>query len=208
MTLPVPGWRLAAVAIGVSVPLLVLTFPASSQQASQKQTTAPAVAEVRYTSDNRLEFPADYREWIFLSSGRGMTYGPSANPNGPPNFDNVFVAPAAYREFVKTGAWPDRTIFALEIRQAVTEGSINKGGQFQKDLVGFEVEVKDKRFTDTNGWGFFEFDASHKPAVMLAKNQTCYTCHPTNGAVEQTFVQFYPTLIPIAKAHGTFRGPE
>jgi hypothetical protein len=26
-----------------------------------------------------------------------------------------------------------------------------------------------------------------------------------NGAVDQTFVQFYPTLIPVAKAKGTFK---
>ena len=159
-----------------------------------------------YTTDNRLTFPADYREWVFLSSGLGMTYGPAANPNGTPLFDNVFVSPASYREFMKTGRWPDKSVFVLEVRRAVTEGSINKGGNFQKDLAGIEVEVKDTdQFPETNGWGFYDFGSSREPAKQLPKNQACYTCHATNGAVEQTFVQFYPTLIDVAKAHGTFK---
>jgi hypothetical protein len=160
----------------------------------------------KFTSDGKLEFPADYREWVFLSSGKGMTYGPSANPNGPPMFDNVFVNPAAYREFMKTGAWPEGATFVLEVRKALTEGSINKGGQFQQDVTGIEVEVKDsKRFAATKGWGLFDIPADRKPAAQLPATATCYSCHSQNGAVEQTFVQFYPTLIGVAKAHGTFR---
>ena len=31
----------------------------------------------------------------------------------------------------------------------------------------------------------------------------CYTCHGTNTAVEHTFVQFYPTLLEVAKQKGT-----
>jgi Cu/Ag efflux protein CusF len=30
-------------------------------------------------------------------------------------------------------------------------------------------------------------------------------CHGKNGAVDNTFVQFYPTLIPVALEKGTFR---
>ena len=74
-----------------------------------------------------------------------MNYGPSANPNGPPVFDNVFVSPSAYQEFVETGCWPDQAVFALEIRNAVSQGSITKRGEYQSDIVGLEVEVKDTR---------------------------------------------------------------
>jgi hypothetical protein len=167
---------------------------------------AASDSSAKYTSDNRLTFPADYREWIFLSAGRGMTYGPAANPNGAPLFDNVFVHPAAYREFLKTGRWPDKSVFVLEVREAGTEGSINTGGQFQRKLVHIEVEVKDqKRFSDSNGWGYFDFGTIQEPAKLLPKTVQCYTCHSRNGAVEQTFVQFYPTLIGVARTHGTFR---
>jgi len=104
--------------------------------ALSQDAAAVTPAFAPFTADNRLAFPSAYREWIFLSSGRGMTYGPAANPNGPPLFDNVFVDPPAYREFVKSGHWPDGAVFVLEIRDAASEGSINRGGQFQKNLEG------------------------------------------------------------------------
>jgi Cytochrome P460 len=171
------------------------------------QDPAPAdPGPARFTADNRLEFPSGYREWIFLSSGRGMTYGPSADPNGRPLFDNVFVNPAAYREFMKSGHWPDRAVFVLEVREAVTEGSINRGGQFQKEIEAVEVEVKDpQRFAETGGWAYFAFETGQKPAAQLPKTASCHACHAANGAVEHTFVQFYPTLIGVAAMHQTLK---
>ena len=35
--------------------------------------------------------------------------------------------------------------------------------------------------------------------------QRCYTCHADNTAVEQTFVQFYPELMEVAKKMGTVK---
>lgn len=178
---------------------------ASSLPAASQDPIRWRSSDYRLTADDRLEFPTDYREWVFLSSGRGMTYGPSANPNAPAVFDNVFVNRRAYRAFLKTGRWPDRTIFVLEVRRAATTESINKGGQFQKEVTSLEVEVKDKRFSDTQGWGFFEFDSDRQPAKQVTKGKSCYTCHSAHGAVEQTFVQFYPTLISVAAKHGTLK---
>ena len=37
-------------------------------------------------------------------------------------FDNVFVNPEAYRVFVATGTWPDKTVFMLEARRAEGKG--------------------------------------------------------------------------------------
>src|SRR5207237_10000778 len=65
---------------------------------------------------NMLMRPANYREWVFLSSGLGMSYaapgGAAANP--APQFGNVYVNPSSYRAFMQSGRWPDRTIFILE----------------------------------------------------------------------------------------------
>jgi hypothetical protein len=41
---------------------------------------------------------------------------------------------------------------------------------------------------------------------MIPATAVCYSCHKQNGAVDNTFVQFYPTLIEIAKRKGTFKG--
>ena len=97
------------------------------------------MAQPRYTADSQLVLPSDYREWIFLSSGLGMTYAPMAGM--APAFTNVFVNPAAYRSFVSTGKWPDKTMLVLEVRASASKGSINKGGSYQSDVLGIEGEV-------------------------------------------------------------------
>lgn len=167
---------------------------------------ACAMAEPpRFNSANQLEFPKNYREWIFLSSGRGMTYGPAADPNGAPQYDNVFVNPEGYREFVKSGKWPSGTVFVLEIRKSLSEGSINKAGSFQGGINAIEIHLKDtKRFKETGGWAFFQFNGTG-PAAALPNDSRCQACHSANGAVDDTFVQFYPTLIDIAKSRGTYK---
>ncbi|HYL38590.1 MAG TPA: cytochrome P460 family protein [Bryobacteraceae bacterium] len=172
--------------------------------AQQTSDTQRAAGEPHFTRDNQLVVPTDYREWIFLSSGLGMTYGPlgEANGNRAPRFDNVFVTPAAYRAFLATGKWPEKTMFVLEVRSSVSKGSINNGGHYQSDREGFEAEVKDSSRFPGNGWAFFAL-GSGGTAKMIPRSASCYSCHPDKGAVDNTFVQFYPTLLPIAKAKGT-----
>jgi len=161
----------------------------------------------RFTSDGQLIRPDDYREWIYLSSGLGMTYGVAgkvANAAIGERFDNVFVTPEAYRAFLRTGKWPDKTMFVLEVRASSTNGSINKGGHYQEDVVGLEAHVKDEaRFPGK--WAFFDLGTSASSAKPFAPDSKCQACHAESGAVDETFVQFYPTLIPIAKAKGTFK---
>ncbi len=162
-----------------------------------------AGADPEFTADGKLVKPKNYREWIYLSSGLGMTYSDAgATPNPNPNFDNVFVEPSAYRAFVETGKWPDKTMFVLEVRKSVSKGSINQGGRFQSEISTVEVSVKDtKRFED--GWGYFGFGQSGTTASKFGESAGCNACHSKNAAVEHTFVQFYPTLLEIAKAKKT-----
>ncbi|HEY0802627.1 MAG TPA: cytochrome P460 family protein, partial [Steroidobacteraceae bacterium] len=117
-------------------------------------------------------------------------------------FDNVFVEAGAYKAFLATGTWPDKTMLVLEVRGAIDKGSINKTGHYQDtDVMGREVHVKDTaHFPD--GWAFFGFDSA-KPAKMIPRTADCYSCHADHAAVDNTFVQFYPTLLPIATAKGT-----
>jgi hypothetical protein len=65
------------------------------------------------------------------------------------------------------------------------------------------VEVKDDRFPDK--WAFFGFGESDTTSQAIPKTAGCQACHSKNGAVENTFVQFYPTLLPVAKAKGTLK---
>ena len=97
---------------------------------------------VKYTKDGELVLPKDYRQWVFLSSGIGMTYNSDAPPNGNPPFENVFVNPAAYQEFMKTGVWPDNTVLVLEVRASESRVSINKDGRVQTKINAIEGECQ------------------------------------------------------------------
>ena len=164
--------------------------------ATRAQTPAPGPV---YTADGKLNFPAAYRTWVFLSSGLDMSYSPFALP-GSHSFTNVFVNPAAYDEFIKAGTWPDKTVLVLEVRRGEQNGSINRNGQFQTGIVQTEVHLKDAA---RGGWAFYGFRDQSAPATMVARTADCYSCHQANGAVDTTFVQFYPTLMPIAREKKT-----
>lgn len=168
--------------------------------ASQGQTPNSDSQKPRYAG-GKLVRPEDYREWIFLSSGLGMTYNPA--PGSHEMFTNVFVPQWAYRQFLATGKWPDKAMFVVEDRGSQSEGSINKGGHFQADLMQLGVEVKDEnQFPDK--WAYFNFSADTKTAEANPK-AACWQCHDDHAAVEHTFVQFYPTLKQVAKKFGTYR---
>jgi len=179
--------------------VLALHYAADSTQA---QGPARNSHEPHYTADGRMEAPADYREWVFLSSGVDMSYNPRGMAMDHSMFDNVFVNPEAYKTFMETGTWPDKTILVLEVRGAATKGSINHTGHFQTaELMGAEVHVKDTaRFPGQ--WAFFGFD-DEKPAKMIPTTADCYSCHQKSAAVDTTFVQFYPTLLQVAKKRNT-----
>ena len=167
-----------------------------------KSATPPAGSGPEYTSDGQMRLPEDYRQWVYLTTGFDMSYSANAMQMDHHMFDNVFVNPESYKAFVETGTWPDKTMLVLEVRKAEGRGSINQKGNYQgTDRMGLEVHVKDSsRFSGK--WAFFGFDES-KTAKMTPTDMACYSCHSDHGAVDSTFVQFYPTLLPIAQAKGT-----
>jgi len=176
--------------------MLLLSGAGISQD---RPRTAP-----EYTRDGRMKLPAHYREWVYLTTGFDMSYSATAMPMDHHMFDNVFVNPDAYRAFTKTGSWPEHTVLVLEGRGAADRGSINKRGNYQAgDVMDIEVHVKDSaRFP--GGWAFFGF-GNGDTAKMIPVSRDCYSCHAQHGAVDTTFVQFYPTLLRVAHEKGTLR---
>ena len=179
----------------ISASILLLGFVALSQ------TRTTLKHQPVYTQDGQLRLPADYREWVFLSSGFDMSYNPAMTMDHH-MFDNVFVNPDAYKAFVATGRWPDKTVLVLEARGARGRASINQRGNYQGEIMEVSVHVRDdSRFPGK--WAFFGFDGG-RTGKMIPTTANCYSCHAEHGAVDSTFVQFYPTLEPIAKLKSTF----
>lgn len=185
------GLFVIGLALATTILAVTILVAASPDEPSDKP---------QYNKSGELLRPENYREWIFLSSGLGMNYSPA--PGSHDMFTNVFAPRWAYKEFLKSGQWPDKTMFVVEERGAQTKGSINKHGNFQTtELMGIGVEVKDSSRPDK--WAYFNFD-ENKSAAANPK-EACFSCHEKNAAVEHSFVQFYPTLKPVAKKFGTYR---
>ena len=173
--------------ISVCAASLVLSNPAAPADLPQ------------YTNGDDLVRPQEYREWVFVSSGFRLSN--NASPADGATFTNVFVTPSAYKQFLTSGNWPDQTVLVEEKRTSSNKGSLNKASQFQAELVGISVQVKDAgRFPDK--WAFFSFDSTAQTAHANPK-AACWQCHHDQGAVDSTYVQFYPTLKPVAQKFGT-----
>ena len=185
--------------------LVFISVGAASLQVSSPDSRSDLP---QYTSADELLRPENYREWIFLSSRlRVNSQAPSSEGE---TFGDVFVSRRAYRQFLATGSWPDKTVFVLERRMSWSKTSAGILDHYETDLMGISVEVKDTaRFAEK--WAYFSFDSSAKTAKANPKAM-CWECHHGGGAVENTWVQFYPTLKPLAQQLGTYRqgaeGPD
>lgn len=178
-----------------AITALFLALAAASCQAQQ------------YTKNGDLLLPKDYRQWDFLSSSVAMNY-PEEGPGGHAMFGNLFVQPSARKQFENTGTWPDKTVLLMELRgvgHAAGDASfLSKDAQFQTDLMGYEAHVKD---SSHGGWAFYSISKDATSGKAFDKSAKCFSCHADRGAVDTTFVQYYPTLIAAAKKHGTYQDP-
>lgn len=169
-----------------------------------EQSSSPSSAGPEYTADGQLKLPDNYREWVYLSSDFYTISDPAKAQMGfQKGFINVFVNPEAYRGFLQNGTWADKTMFVAELRGAgdMGPGNQDRKGSDQSSIIGISVHVKDAaRFPGQ--WAFFNFK-DDKAAKMIPITAACYSCHAANGAVDNTFVQFYPTLLPIANSKNT-----
>jgi len=157
----------------------------------------------QYDALGSLMYPADYRKWVYVSTGKGMSYAETPE-EAPVVFDNTFVNRSSYETFASTGTWPDGTMFVLEIRGVSGENALLTAGEYQTDLYAVEASVKDStRYADT--WAYFRFGTiadGFVPTTEPVPKEFCWTCHDSHAWVDNTFVQFYPVLRELAAPHG------
>jgi hypothetical protein len=158
-----------------------------------------------FTSDGRLKLPEGYRRWVFV----GAPLTPNALNGGQsnfPEFHHVYVEARNVDIYLKTGSFPEGTVFIKELTRVLKptfpDGSRTEPsgrGYFNGEFNGIDATVKDsKRFSKTNGWGFFTFGHHPLPYEQTAAESSvseCAGCHIANVAkTDMTWVQFYPML--------------
>src|SRR3989454_8143128 len=89
---------------------------ATSQQQAPRDDRLP-----RFAPGGQLLPPVGWEAWVMVGSSPGLSYAaapPPAAGAAPGMFHNVYVQPWAYREFIRTGAFPERTMFVLSFYEA------------------------------------------------------------------------------------------
>jgi hypothetical protein len=147
-----------------------------------------------FIADNTMLLPNGYREWVFVGSSFGLGYSPKSPAD---MYHNVYINPAAYREYVHSGKFPDGTVMVLEMLSAEKKDDAELSGSYEKNFMGVEVSVKDSsRFA--GGWGFYNFtddNGNVKPqAEQVPETAACLSCHRDKAATDHVFTQFYPVL--------------
>ena len=114
-----------------------------------------------------------------------------------PEFHNVYMDPASFANYKKTGVFRDGTILVKELVSVGAKKASSGKGYFMGEYIGLEATVKDmKRFKDEPGnWAYFSF--TEPKGSMSAKAfsaQSCNSCHDVTADEDWVFSQFYPVL--------------
>ena len=118
--------------------------------------SASVLAQIRPVAYDVLPRPDGYREWTQL-----------------PSADRVYMNPPSYREYAKTGIFPEGTVLVWE---AASDGDGTRAHATSSTLL---VSFKDAKFE--GGWGFFDFSGSGGNPLARARalpdSKGCRTCH-------------------------------
>jgi hypothetical protein len=158
----------------------------------------PQEQRPQFTKDGSLTEPKDWETWVMVGSSTGLSYAtPGAAPvagAAPGMFHNVYMQPWSYRDFVKTGVFPEGTMFVLSFYEASRKSAPAKAGFYEGDRVpGIEIHLKQKGI-DQTGWAFFGFGDTASVGAKIPGSASCYSCHAAEAAHDNVFTQFYPFM--------------
>jgi hypothetical protein len=192
-----------AVTAGVLVSVVVgSSGVCRAQQSSTKEQSTISMPESetpKYTADGQLIpfSPEVFREWIWV--GEPLT--PNDLNDGEanfPEFHDVYINPTAWREWKKSGTFPEGTVLIKELTSVGSKKAVSGNGYFQGEFTGLEHAIKDtKRFpAEAKGWGYFSFGHKYplKKQASLNPIASCAACHIANAQTDMVFTQYYPVL--------------
>lgn len=178
-------------------------------------TNKPAAAP-EYDADGKLKLPADFRTWVFVGSSIGLDYRPDVAANTTReqkaddkkrvgDFHNVYINPEAYREYMETGKFPDKTVLVMDVYKSEDKEPQNivQGGHYSGANRAVEVAVKNSKRPDGSktDWAYYAFlNPKTIKKAKAFKDASCFDCHMKHASDDNVWVQFYPVLRDFKKA--------
>src|SRR3989441_7024075 len=111
--------------------------------ATSQQQEPPDDQLPRFAPGGTVLPPVGWEVGVMVGSSTGLSNAaapPPAAGAAPGMFHNVHVQPWAYREFVRTGAFPERTMFVLSFYEASHKSAPARAGFYEGDrMPGIEV---------------------------------------------------------------------
>jgi hypothetical protein len=165
--------------------MLILTSALLLLAACATGAATLSKSPVAYTDDGKLIRPA-YETWPVLSETIDLGDQPvPAWMEHPKIFGKVLVNPEALKSYMKSGKWPDKTVFISLPNVPENISSPDNPGRV-------EVHIKDRANLGP-GWVYFTVKKG-QPAARIAPTVACYTCHADHAAEDTVFTQYYPLL--------------
>ncbi|MGK0323839.1 MAG: hypothetical protein ACJAR4_001884 [Psychroserpens sp.] len=175
-------------------------------------TTGDLMDKEYFTMENgELIRPKGYRSWIYV----GTPVTPNDLNGGKaafPEMHNVYIDPASYEVYKKTGVFKEGTILMKELVSVGATAAVSGKGYFEGEFIGLEASVKSKEHfpNEPGNWAIFSFT---QPKIGTLKDKakpfpydSCAACHDVNAQDDFVFTQYYPVL-RAAKGAGDFN-PE
>jgi hypothetical protein len=125
----------------------------------------------RDASPTPVAYPEGYRTWAHVKSALMTSEHPNYEQSG--GFHHIYANSHAMTGY-RTGTFPQGSAVVFDWLEAQKgQGMLVEGSRRRIDVM-----VKDKRYTDTGGWGFERFigDSRSDRAVKSAATE-CFACH-------------------------------
>jgi hypothetical protein len=165
----------------------------------------------RFDTAGNLLRPEGYREWVFI--GTPLTPNDMNAGMAPfPEFHAVYMDPASWAHYKKTGKFREGTVLMKELISVGSKQATSGAGYFMGEYLGLEAAVKSKAHfpNEPGNWAYFSFTTPGSPMESEAMRKkvhagaplkdsakafptaACASCHQASAAEDMVFTQFYP----------------